>query len=86
MWQSKSFVSSKLEWNEYQENKPEAAPRNRPIAFSVDPNSCIGQGNDHWEDNLNPMMKGAFGWGEDAMLVAIKAMLQRGQCGLDAFI
>jgi hypothetical protein len=32
------------------------------------------------------MMKGAFGWGEDAMGKAVKEMLQHGQCGLDGFI
>jgi hypothetical protein len=32
------------------------------------------------------MMKGAFGWGEDAMCGAAKEMLCRGQFGLDGFI
>jgi hypothetical protein len=67
-------------------DKPEAPPSHRLSAFSVDPSGCIGQGNDDWEDTLNPMMKGAFGWGEDAMGKAVKEMLQRGQCGLDGFI
>ena len=67
-------------------NKLEAAPNHRLSAFSMDPSSCIGQGNDDWEDILNPMMKGAFGWGEDAMCEAVKGMLYRGQFGLDGFI
>jgi hypothetical protein len=54
--------------------------------FSVDLSGCIGQGNNYWEDILNLMMKGAFGWGEDAMGKVVKEMLQRGQCGLDSFI
>ncbi|KAF8240310.1 hypothetical protein L208DRAFT_1022027, partial [Tricholoma matsutake] len=44
-------------------DKPKAIPSHRLSAFSVDPSSCIGQGDDDWEDILNPMMKGAFGWG-----------------------
>lgn len=67
-------------------DKPKAIPSHRLSAFSVDPSSCIGQGDDDWEDILNPMMKGAFGWGEDAMCKAVKEMLQRGQWGLDGFI
>ena len=35
---------------------------------------------------LNPMMKGTFGWGEEAMQEAAKEMLERGQYGLDRFI
>ena len=67
-------------------DKPKAILSHRLSAFGVDPSSCIGQGDDDWEDILNPMMKGAFGWGEDAMCKAVKEMLQRGQWGLDGFI
>ena len=35
---------------------------------------------------LNPMMKSAFGWGEEAMQEAVKEMLECGQYGLDGFI
>ena len=65
-------------------SKPEAALSHQLSVFSVDPSSCIMQGNDDWEDILNPMMKGAFGWGEDAMCEVVKEMMHQGQCGLDA--
>lgn len=52
----------------------------------MDPSSCIRPDADDWEDILNPMLKGAFGWGEDAMHEAVKGMLHRGQYGLDGFI
>jgi hypothetical protein len=67
-------------------DKPKAIPSHRLSAFSVDLSSCIGQGDDNWEDILNPMIKGAFGWGEDAMCKVVKEMLQHGQWGLDGFI
>ena len=65
------------------EDKPKAILSHRLSVFGVHPSSCIGQGDDDWENILNPMMKGAFGWGEDAMCKAVKEMLQRGQWGLD---
>ena len=67
-------------------SRAEAAPNHRLNAFSMDPSSCISPDADDWEDILNPMLKGAFGWGEDAMREAVKAMLHRGQYGLDRFI
>jgi hypothetical protein len=64
----------------------EAALSHQLSTFSVNPSSCIVQGNNDWEDILNLMMKGAFGWGEDAMCKAAKEMMHWGQCGLDGFI
>ena len=66
-------------------SKPEAAVNHWLSAFSGDPSSCIVQGNNDWEDILNPMMKDTFGWGEDAMCEVVKEMMHWGQCGLDGF-
>jgi hypothetical protein len=67
-------------------SRAEAAPNHRLNAFNMDPSSCISPDTDDWEDILNPMLKGAFGWGEDTMREAVKGMLHCGQYGLDGFI
>jgi hypothetical protein len=50
--------------------KPLATVGNRLDEFSKDPSTIVqGPKEDDWEDVLNPMMKRAFGWGEDATIL-----------------
>ena len=35
---------------------------------------------------MNPMMKKAFGWGEEEMRDSVKEMMHRGRYGLDGFV
>ena len=68
-------------------DNPLATAEHRLNEFSKDPSTVVqGPADDDWEEVLNPMMKRAFGWGEDATRVAAKEMLQRGQYGLDGFL
>lgn len=73
----------------------ERIPSETPLAtvgnplseFSKDPSTPVqGPAVGNWEEVLNPMMKRAFGWGEDAMHAAAKGMMQWGQYGLDGFL
>ncbi|KAF8231175.1 hypothetical protein L208DRAFT_1278553, partial [Tricholoma matsutake] len=65
----------------------EQIPSETPLAmvgnplseFSKDPSTLVqGPAVDNWEEVLNPMMKRAFGWGEDAIHAAAKGMMQWG--------
>jgi hypothetical protein len=68
-------------------DKPHATIEHRLSEFSNDPSTVVqGPADDDWEEVLNPMMKRAFGWGDDATRAAAKEMLQRGQFGLDGFL
>jgi hypothetical protein len=68
-------------------DSPRATIKHRLGEFSNDPSTFVlGPADDDWEEVLNPMMKRAFGWGDDATRAAAKEMLQRGQYGLDGFL
>jgi hypothetical protein len=67
---------------------PAATTEHRLYEFGGDPSKCIQPGNWEldWEDLLNPMMKRAFGWGDEEVNISAREMLHRGQYGLDGFI
>ncbi|KAF8230110.1 hypothetical protein L208DRAFT_1283552, partial [Tricholoma matsutake] len=56
------------------------------FCFGEDPAKSIDPNRDNWEDLLNPMLKNAFGWGEEEMHESVKEMMNRGNYGLDGFV
>lgn len=64
---------------------PPADRDNRLAVFAGNPMAYTGPEADDWETVLGPMIKTAFGWGEEENRMAIKEMIQRGEYGLDGF-
>jgi len=66
---------------------PETAPLTddtNPLAiFSGDPDACVPPDVDCWEDVVNPMMKAAFGWGNDSMRAKMVVGWGKCQCVVD---
>ena len=69
---------------------PETAPLAddmNPLAiFSGDPDACVPPDVDCWEDVVNPMMKAAFGWGNESEDGRWMGKVCCGQQGIDGFM